>query len=400
MTVAEIFQDRRFPVFLCLFLFLSSSVQAQVSLEERLTLIAARVQSHEERLEKLNSERQAIQSKRRQLEGQRAALSTELEKLSSALDKNKNERASLEEELIQIEEDLARARHAARQRLRVLYMQREQGVSLLSASVDSSSLTKYALYTERLSALDRRKKEELILLLEEQQRRQAKLAGLVTELETLVSKTREREKTLASVLGQVTALEREMNNKSKELESLTLELRAQSLRLETLMQSLLTERSEEIGDSSSEHESSPTQLQLEADDGAGLSFVSASLPKPLPCSFQSSTSFHAKTSSGLSAQTLKKGVFFHCPKKEDVQAIGSGEVIFSGKMPTYGGMLILHHGKRHYSVYALLSSIEKSRGDLISTGDVIGTFDPLNSEALYFELRKGEEKIDPSSMLQ
>jgi hypothetical protein len=97
----------------------------------------------------------------------------------------------------------------------------------------------------------------------------------------------------------------------------------------------------------------------------------------------------------------KQGILFSCEKPSLVKAIERGTVIFRGRMPGYGEVVILHHGDRFYTLYALLRNIRVQKGDFLEAGQAISEIAP-DSEgekgkySFYIEVRKNG-KPEPAS---
>ena len=82
----------------------------------------------------------------------------------------------------------------------------------------------------------------------------------------------------------------------------------------------------------------------------------------------------------------------------DIYAAASGTVVFAGTYSSYGKMTIIDHGYGYQTVYAHQSAIDVSEGDYVSKGDVIGHVGMTGSASgnhLHFELRYGDERLDP-----
>ncbi|MBN2419156.1 MAG: peptidoglycan DD-metalloendopeptidase family protein [Deltaproteobacteria bacterium] len=98
-----------------------------------------------------------------------------------------------------------------------------------------------------------------------------------------------------------------------------------------------------------------------------------------------------------------KGIFIEGTFDNAVKAVYSGKVVFSGLIKGYGDIVILNHGSRFFTISANLSRRDIQEGDLVAAGDVIGIVGgngSSESRKLYFEIRKGGEKLDPLKWLK
>ena len=105
---------------------------------------------------------------------------------------------------------------------------------------------------------------------------------------------------------------------------------------------------------------------------------------------------------GSGGQNGQKGIYIEGAAGAEVKAVFPGRVEFSGQMKGYGEMVILNHGSRYFSISARLAKRSKKEGDMIKAGEVIGFLGPsdgANPPKLYFEVRLGENPLDPGKWL-
>ena len=70
--------------------------------------------------------------------------------------------------------------------------------------------------------------------------------------------------------------------------------------------------------------------------------------------------------------TINRGVEFETKTGEQVRTIGSGQVVKTQSIRGYGNFVMIHHFPSHYTIYAHLSDILVSEGDIVQEGSVIG----------------------------
>lgn len=81
-----------------------------------------------------------------------------------------------------------------------------------------------------------------------------------------------------------------------------------------------------------------------------------------------------------------------------VRAVYPGRVAFADSYADYGKSVILDHGSGYYSVSANLGSIGVEVGQEVAAGTRIGTVGRGRAgPALYFEIRRGAETLNPSA---
>lgn len=98
-----------------------------------------------------------------------------------------------------------------------------------------------------------------------------------------------------------------------------------------------------------------------------------------------------------------KGIFIDAPSGTEVMAVFSGRVDYSGVLKGYGQVIVINHGERYFTISAYLHELKKNKGDTVAAGDVIGYVGEAGlstGPALYFEIRKGDENLDPLKWLK
>jgi len=86
-----------------------------------------------------------------------------------------------------------------------------------------------------------------------------------------------------------------------------------------------------------------------------------------------------------------KGITFKYKGINQVFAARSGKVVYSGKLSTYGNVVIIDHGKSTRSVVLGSFDIRIKKGEKVEKGDVIGYTSKAESGKLYFEVRKKDK---------
>jgi septal ring factor EnvC (AmiA/AmiB activator) len=81
---------------------------------------------------------------------------------------------------------------------------------------------------------------------------------------------------------------------------------------------------------------------------------------------------------------------------EEVRAVFFGKIVYAAPLQGYGNTVVVHHPGRVFTLYAGLTELRKSAGDMVSLGDVVG----LASNSLYFEIRVENRPDDPLSWLR
>jgi septal ring factor EnvC (AmiA/AmiB activator) len=93
-----------------------------------------------------------------------------------------------------------------------------------------------------------------------------------------------------------------------------------------------------------------------------------------------------------------EGDLIAAPMGTPVRAISQGRVVYTDWMPHFGLIVIVDHGEGYLSIYAHNQNVTRSVGDYVKAGDVIAALGDSGGQdgpALYFELRHGNDTLDP-----
>ena len=97
------------------------------------------------------------------------------------------------------------------------------------------------------------------------------------------------------------------------------------------------------------------------------------------------------------------GVLVSAPAGTTVKAVADGQVVFADWMTGYGMILIIDHGNGYMSLYAHNDGLLRDAGDAVKRGDAVASVGKSGGQeqpALYFELRRNGEPVDPRGWLQ
>ncbi|HSR64183.1 MAG TPA: peptidoglycan DD-metalloendopeptidase family protein, partial [Xanthomonadaceae bacterium] len=97
------------------------------------------------------------------------------------------------------------------------------------------------------------------------------------------------------------------------------------------------------------------------------------------------------------------GVLIAAPAGSTVRAVADGKVVFADWMNGYGLILIVDHGNGTMSLYAHNEALLRDVGSTVRRGDPVASVGNSGGQgrpALYFELRRNGQPVDPGSWLQ
>jgi len=99
-----------------------------------------------------------------------------------------------------------------------------------------------------------------------------------------------------------------------------------------------------------------------------------------------------------------KGINIAVPEGTPVKAAEAGKVAYAGDdIRKYGKLVIIQHDNGYISVYANNGELGVKKGDVVKRGQVIaksGATGDVSSPQLHFEVRKGEQPVDPTKLLE
>ncbi len=129
-------------------------------------------------------------------------------------------------------------------------------------------------------------------------------------------------------------------------------------------------------------------------------FASRKGKLPRPVSGRLVSGFGRVVDPQTNTVTINRGVEFETRKGEQVVTIGSGQVVKTQSIRGYGNFVMIHHFPNYYSVYAHLSDILVSEGDIVSEGSVIGLAGSTgliddSSSRLLIEVLRGRTPENP-----
>ena len=98
----------------------------------------------------------------------------------------------------------------------------------------------------------------------------------------------------------------------------------------------------------------------------------------------------------ISNGVTSKGIVYKTRPNAQVIAPYDGTVIFSGPFKGYGNLIIVEHGDGYLSLLAGLGNIDCELGQMLLTGEPVGTMPDTAGAKLYVEIRKDRQPINPA----
>ncbi len=392
---------------LCAALFVAGATQAQSSRET------------ERKLERARNELKNIASERRKIEGQRGAATRELRQADEQVGQSSRVLRQTESELQRQSAALAELQRR-RDALGVkLGAQREELTRLLRAAyklgddaplkvllsqdsvADAGRDMAYHRYlqrdrAQRIAALNEQLHELDALEKEIAQKRvqlDATRADKRKELSALEKQRRDR----AALIAQLDERYRDRNAKEKALgrdvkalERLLAQLRAAAARA-----AREREAAARAAANASKPSSAGTRKPVQVASTAPINVGGLGWP----ASGALLAGFGGTMPDGRRSEGLLIGAAAGAP----VRSVADGTVVYAEWMTGYGLLLIVDHGNGYMSLYANNDALLKDAGDAVKRGDALGSVGSSGGQgrpALYFELRRNGQPVNPNVWLQ
>lgn len=387
----------------------------------------------EKKLQQLRGELKGVAQERRQLEEQRGEASQRLREADqkvartgravadaeAAVQREQQSLAELQQRKTRLESGLARQRQQLAALLRSAYrlgnhaplklllsqdtvadanrelayhryLQRERARSIAALTTDLQALIsteqQIVARSKELEQTREQQRQQAAALLQDRRQR----ATVLSELDSRYQDRSEREK----ALGQdARSLERVLANLRVAAERAEAERRAAARRAaaEQARQAPAATASSRGGSRAAPGKTPPRVV------------ANAPAPKVGGLGWPLSGNLLARYGGRLPDGRSSSGVLIGAPAGSTVTAVADGTVVFSDWMTGYGMILIVDHGNGYMSLYAHNDTLLKDAGARIKRGDAVarvGNSGGQGTTALYFELRRNGQPVDPATWLQ
>lgn len=329
--------------------------------------------------ERLASTREARGDAARQLE----AVETALADVHRRLDDLHAERRRLDDEVAALERrrgalqaERAEQRDALSRQLAALYrLGRSPQLKLLLNQDDPAHLDRLQTYLNHLSAARGKRLDAL-----------ARLDRELADNRAGLSRRRERLDTLA---GELEAESAALAARLREREALLAKLDARYTSEQARVADLDRQRDQ------AERVLDQVREELKRLDQPPPSTAIAETKGNLPWPVQG----RVLSTFGNGQGVNRNGLVIAAAEGTAIKAIHPGRVVFADWMRGFGNLLILDHGDDIMSLYAHVQQFRVGVGERVENNDVIavvGNTGGRSQPALYFEVRRGGEPIDPA----
>lgn len=386
----------------------------------------------ERKLQKLRSELKDVAQERRQIEGQRGQASRQLREADEKVARTGRTLAQTETALREQAQALAQAEQRRNALQATLSQQHRELAGLLRAAYQLGSHAPLKLLLSQDTAADANRALAYHRYLQrERAQRMATLTADLKELETLQTQIadrhqqlqgvqrdqkqqaatlaadrRERAQTVASLeerFKDQREKEQALGQDAKALETLLANLRAAAARAEAERRAAARKAAAEKAAAEKAARQAKAEGRPAPPTKVPPAVATAPAPKVGGLGWPLSGNLLARYGGKLPDGRTSSGVLIGAPAGSTVTAVADGTVVFSDWMTGYGMILIVDHGNGYMSLYAHNDTLLKDAGARVSRGDAVakvGNSGGQGVTALYFELRRGGQPVNPDSWLQ
>jgi murein DD-endopeptidase MepM/ murein hydrolase activator NlpD len=118
----------------------------------------------------------------------------------------------------------------------------------------------------------------------------------------------------------------------------------------------------------------------------------------LPVSGHVSSGFGPRTDPINGQKQFHRGIDFAAPTGTPINAVEEGRVIFSGKSPQYGNVVVIEHPDQTQTLYAHLAERDVEQGDQVTRQQLIGKVGSTGHSTgphLHFEVLEQHHNVNP-----
>ncbi len=378
----------------------------------------------ERKLQRVRSELKTIASERRKLEGERGSVSRDLRKVDEQVGASARALSETETELVRGQSMLAelqKKRDALQLRLGA---QRDELARLLRAAymvggdaplklmlaqdrvADTSRTLTYHRYLQRDRAQRIAQLTDELRGLETVERQIAQkrtaLDGARKERRSELAQLERDRKQRATLMVQLdqryqdrAAREKALGRDAKSLEQLLSQLRTAAAKAARKAKAARQRNAVSKPSKSNRVSASATR--------PAAAIASAPLMKVGGLSWPLNGLLLASYGGAMPDGRASSGVLIGAPVGSSVRAVADGRVVFAEWMSGYGLISIIDHGNGYMSLYAHNDALLRDAGDSVKRGDAIASVGNSGGQgrpALYFELRRNGQPVNPNTWLQ
>ncbi len=365
--------------------------------EERLQILYKEIEEQDITLTKVANSQKILKKEITKLSTEYNRLGAEETKLKNALAESFTAWQASNKRISELDINMREVKARSLKRLRALYMgQNGQAKTHLVSLGRHDNVSELLYLLGKVEGFDRTLITQLKNLHEEQQREEARYASLMKEQQELKAKVIKKSEEIKKTVDKKNKASRDLDRRQKELEALLVKLRSNALRLETVVASLT--QADEAAEDNESRKSKEEEIVInrgprEPFKGAGLEVGKVTNP----VNGRVIRAFGKYRHAEFRDIIFNNGILYLAPVNAPIKAVAKGQVVYVGRMPGYGSMVIIDHGERNHTLYARLSSSRVQTRQLVDAGEVIALTEEVGSDHgnFYFEVRQAGKPVNP-----
>jgi septal ring factor EnvC (AmiA/AmiB activator) len=384
-----------------------TDASGQVLIQQRLLEVSKGLAKYESELQKIVTEEKKLNDIMDESSNKIEAVRIEKLSLDKRMQRVERSLERLEMQSRNMVDNLGNIKLRLRSRLKSVYVSRRgdtEGGYLVSA-MSGTDVVKLGYFFSKIQKKDLKLVKRLKALLLERKKKRAALQSLYSTRQglkdsLLAEEERERELLIANEKAHALVLK-----KQHELERARDKVKSEYIRLEKILSALTGKKDIYVSVNDSD--------QVEKNKKGLSHYVS------WPVKGKILRGYGRYRVAKFNDVVFHKGVLFDVEQGGKVKALEEGVISFIGVMPNhYGRVILIDHGKRYYTLYGRLQSVEVKVGDVVHkdaniavVGEVKGSAakEPDSEKAVsldldtgnfYFEVRKQGQSVNPRIYIQ
>jgi len=354
--------------------------------------------------EQLEREHTQATNELRRLDQQVAHSGQALAQTQAALAEQQQALAALQQQRLTLETNLAGQRQQLADLLRSAYQSGQQTSLKLLLSPDLSQSSRQRTYYRYLQQQRQQALNTIVSELQALHENEQYIAQLQQELERIEQTQLEQAQTLATNRQQraqtVKELERRYQNRQQRERTLQANVR-QLEGVLTRLQQQAAARRRNAEAAAAANRANAANSTKSPNNVSGSNRVPAPQVGGLgwPLSGQLLARYGARLPDGRNSS----GVLIGAAPGSPIHAVADGQVVYADWMNGYGMILIIDHGNNYLSLYAHNDTLLHRSGERVQRGQTVATVGNSGGQgvsALYFELRRNGQAVDPVPWLQ
>ena len=375
-----------------------------------LAAIQKQIKQQEQKIAKQQQEKSQLQS---QLKHQQQ----KIEQISDQLQQSRDELKTIQRNIQNSQKQIRRLQQQEREQKQQLArlldsayrknLQQNEIEKMFSQEArDSDRMNTYVKYVNQqkialiqdLKQTQEQLKQQQQLVKEQQQQQQQEINKQRQQQRSLQQVKNEHQSTLTKLNRSLTANQNKLAQLKENENRLRQEIAAAERAAKQREQQELASLQKKQKKAEQEHQTyKPTEKEQQL-VGRGNGLGSARRQYIMPVSGQVSNRY----GSIQMGEIRWKGIVIQANRGANVRAIAPGKVILANRLQGYGLVIVIDHGRGDMSIYGYNSALRVRNGDVVSAGETIAQVGQNEDgrAALYFEIRRQGEPVNPSRWLR